>query len=85
MEDAAGFFAKVFGGDRFEDYIGQISLMKDMTNVMTDEEKAEMQQEMKASYADSPVPPSTPLERHSPHSPQPFSPASYDSSQYIGT
>jgi len=45
--------------------------MKDMTNVMTDEEKAEMEQEMKASYADSPVPPSTPLEHHSPHSPQP--------------
>jgi len=35
VEDAAGFFAKVFGGDRFNDYIGEISLMKEMTNVAT--------------------------------------------------
>ncbi|KAH9056749.1 X-domain of DnaJ-containing-domain-containing protein [Lactarius vividus] len=45
VEDAAGFFANVFGGERFMDYIGEISLMKDMTNVantmLSEEEKAE--------------------------------------------
>ncbi|TRM65562.1 X-domain of DnaJ-containing-domain-containing protein [Schizophyllum amplum] len=50
MEDAAGFFANVFGGERFIDYIGEISIMKDMTTaattMMTDEEKAEMEKEM---------------------------------------
>ncbi|KAI0726383.1 DnaJ-domain-containing protein [Fomitopsis betulina] len=50
MEDAAGFFANVFGGERFNDYIGEISLMKEMTSVasamMTDEEKAEMEREL---------------------------------------
>ncbi|KAI5117135.1 hypothetical protein M0805_008254 [Coniferiporia weirii] len=55
MEDAAGFFANVFGGERFEEYIGEISLMKEMTNVasavMTDEEKAEMEREMKGPGA----------------------------------
>lgn len=46
--------------------------MKEMTNVasavMTDEEKAEMEQEMKAGYTSpsSPVPPATPLEHHTP-------------------
>ncbi|KAI0769219.1 DnaJ domain-containing protein [Irpex lacteus] len=44
VDDAAGFFANVFGGERFQDYIGEISLMKEMTSVattmMTDEEKA---------------------------------------------
>ncbi|KAF7795016.1 hypothetical protein EIP86_006160 [Pleurotus ostreatoroseus] len=50
MEDAAGFFANVFGGERFMDWIGEISLMKEMTSVattmMTEEEKAEMEKEM---------------------------------------
>lgn len=50
MEDAAGFFANVFGGERFRDYIGEISLMKEMTSVattmMSEEEKAEMEREM---------------------------------------
>ncbi|KZT67320.1 DnaJ-domain-containing protein [Daedalea quercina L-15889] len=50
MEDAAGFFANVFGGDRFNDYIGEISLMKEMTSVasamMTEEEKAEIEREL---------------------------------------
>ncbi|KAJ7281525.1 X-domain of DnaJ-containing-domain-containing protein [Mycena rebaudengoi] len=50
MEDAAGFFANVFGGERFVDYIGEISIMKDMTatatTMMTDEEKAEMEKAM---------------------------------------
>ncbi|KAJ7091358.1 X-domain of DnaJ-containing-domain-containing protein [Mycena belliarum] len=47
MEDAAGFFANVFGGERFVDYIGEISILKDMTatatTMMTDEEKHEME------------------------------------------
>ncbi|TFK39858.1 X-domain of DnaJ-containing-domain-containing protein, partial [Crucibulum laeve] len=50
MEDAAGFFANVFGGERFMDYVGEISIMKDMTSVatamMTDEEKAEIEKKM---------------------------------------
>jgi len=44
MEDPAEFFANVFGGERFMDYIGEISLMKDMTSVantmLSEEEKA---------------------------------------------
>ncbi|KAI9464438.1 DnaJ-domain-containing protein [Lactarius psammicola] len=43
--DPMSFFANVFGGERFMDYIGEISLMKDMTNVantmLSEEEKAE--------------------------------------------
>ncbi|PFH51826.1 hypothetical protein AMATHDRAFT_74705 [Amanita thiersii Skay4041] len=50
IEDAAGFFANVFGGERFSDYIGEISIMKDMTTVatamMTDEEKAELEKQL---------------------------------------
>ncbi|KAJ6610240.1 X-domain of DnaJ-containing-domain-containing protein [Mycena sp. CBHHK59/15] len=50
MEDAAGFFANVFGGERFVEYIGEISIMKDMTatatTMMTDEEKLEMEKAM---------------------------------------
>ncbi|CAK5283139.1 unnamed protein product [Mycena citricolor] len=50
MEDAAGFFANVFGGERFADYIGEISIMKDMTatatTMMTEEEKVEMEKAM---------------------------------------
>ncbi|KAJ6515124.1 X-domain of DnaJ-containing-domain-containing protein [Mycena vitilis] len=50
MDDAAGFFANVFGGDRFTEYIGEISIMKDMTTtattMMTEEEKAEMEKAM---------------------------------------
>ncbi|KAF8266724.1 hypothetical protein EI94DRAFT_1732424 [Lactarius quietus] len=45
VEDPASFFANVFGGERFIYYIGEISLMKDMTSVATtmlsEEEKAE--------------------------------------------
>ncbi|KAG9224062.1 hypothetical protein CCMSSC00406_0010195 [Pleurotus cornucopiae] len=50
MEDAAGFFANVFGGERFMDYIGEISIMKDMTStataMMTEEEKTEIERQM---------------------------------------
>lgn len=52
-EDPSAFFAAVFGGDRFYDYIGEISLMKEMSSVtevmMTEEEKQEMEKEWKAS------------------------------------
>ncbi|KAI0060685.1 DnaJ-domain-containing protein [Artomyces pyxidatus] len=55
VEDAAGFFANVFGGERFMDYIGEISLMKEMTNVattmMSEEEKAELEKEMNGGAA----------------------------------
>ncbi|KAJ3878340.1 X-domain of DnaJ-containing-domain-containing protein [Lentinula edodes] len=58
MDDAAGFFANVFGGERFHDYIGEISIMKDMTEaastMMTDEEKAEIDKQL------NPDKPSTP-------------------------
>ncbi|KAF8587928.1 DnaJ-domain-containing protein [Ramaria rubella] len=61
MEDAAGFFANVFGGDRFNDYIGEISLMKEMTSVastmMTAEEKAELEQELRGEGASPSVTP----------------------------
>jgi len=54
VDDAAGFFANVFGGERFQDYIGEISLMKEMTSVattmMTEEEKAELEKEMNEGH-----------------------------------
>lgn len=57
MEDAAGFFANVFGGERFRHYIGEISLMKEMTSVastmMTEEEKTELEQSTKRPSAPS--------------------------------
>lgn len=56
MEDAAGFFANVFGGERFMTYIGEISLMKEMTSVastmMTEEDKAEVERHMNAGGSD---------------------------------
>ncbi|KIJ20920.1 hypothetical protein PAXINDRAFT_6699 [Paxillus involutus ATCC 200175] len=68
MEDAAMFFANVFGGERFKDYIGEISLMKEMTSVAqtvaTDEEREELE---KAGLAPTTAPetastlPTTPL------------------------
>lgn len=61
MEDAAGFFANVFGGERFQDYIGEISIMKDMTSLatsmMTEEEKAEIEKEMNANNPNAGVTP----------------------------
>ncbi|KAI0704502.1 X-domain of DnaJ-containing-domain-containing protein [Cerioporus squamosus] len=64
MEDAAGFFANVFGGERFRDYIGEISLMKEMTSVastmMSDEEKAEIEREMAEGGASATPPPVSP-------------------------
>lgn len=52
IDDAAGFFANVFGGERFQEYIGEISIMKDMTQtataMMTEEERAEMEKSLNA-------------------------------------
>jgi curved DNA-binding protein CbpA len=68
LDDAAGFFANVFGGERFRDYIGEISLMKEMTSVaqtvMTDEERAELEKE-------GVVPPPQAAVSHEPHVPAP--------------
>ncbi|KAH7890782.1 X-domain of DnaJ-containing-domain-containing protein [Phlebopus sp. FC_14] len=58
MEDAAMFFANVFGGERFRDYIGEISLMKEMTSVAatvaTDEDLVESEKESAVPQKDSP-------------------------------
>jgi len=66
MEDAAMFFANVFGGERFKDYIGEISLMKEMTSVAqtvaTDEEREELEKE-------GIIPPSTPTQEKAPTRP----------------
>ncbi|KAH0582579.1 hypothetical protein H2248_010510 [Termitomyces sp. 'cryptogamus'] len=52
MDDAAGFFAIVFGGERFHEYIGEISIMKDMTSaaatMMSEEEKQEIERALNA-------------------------------------
>ncbi|RXW21661.1 hypothetical protein EST38_g4187 [Candolleomyces aberdarensis] len=58
IDDAAGFFANVFGGERFNDYIGEISIMKDMTSaaqtMMTEEEKAEIERQLNPQKEDAP-------------------------------
>ncbi|KAK2463570.1 hypothetical protein APHAL10511_004321 [Amanita phalloides] len=63
IEDAAGFFANVFGGERFTDYIGEISIMKDMTSVattmMTEEEKAELTKQLNTENATSSATPNS--------------------------
>ncbi|KAG5643794.1 hypothetical protein DXG03_009617 [Asterophora parasitica] len=70
MEDAAGFFANVFGGERFVEYIGEISIMKDMTSVattmMTEEEKEEMEKQLNADGPSGSTA-STPPVAHAPH------------------
>ncbi|EJD41195.1 DnaJ-domain-containing protein [Auricularia subglabra TFB-10046 SS5] len=64
MDDAAGFFANVFGGERFNDYIGEISIMKEMTTVaktmMSEEEKAQLEKDLRAAHG-TPAPAPTPL------------------------
>ncbi|PPQ64782.1 hypothetical protein CVT24_007868 [Panaeolus cyanescens] len=76
IDDAAGFFANVFGGERFVDYIGEISIMKDMTSMattmMTDEEKAEIEKHLNADRAE----PATPSIAHTAATPEkPHAPA----------
>ncbi|KAL4078671.1 X-domain of DnaJ-containing-domain-containing protein [Scleroderma yunnanense] len=55
IEDAAMFFANVFGGERFKDYIGEITLMKEMSSVaatvMSDEDGAETEKDSVTSPA----------------------------------
>ncbi|KAF9818275.1 hypothetical protein IEO21_02903 [Rhodonia placenta] len=72
VDDAAGFFANVFGGERFKDYIGEISLMKEMTSVattmMTEEEKADMERELNEGPS---APPEQSPQSALEHSPKP--------------
>ncbi|KAI0364345.1 DnaJ-domain-containing protein [Pilatotrama ljubarskyi] len=85
MEDAAGFFANVFGGERFKDYIGEISLMKEMTSVattmMSEEEKAEIEREMNGGVS-PPSPAAAPVSP-SPASPQPHPAAAAASAPHV--
>ncbi|KAF5387295.1 hypothetical protein D9757_005803 [Collybiopsis confluens] len=84
MDDAAGFFANVFGGERFHDYIGEISIMKieqDMTEaattMMTDEEKADIEKQLNSDKSSTPTvaneqhgePTQSPPTTSPPHSP----------------
>ncbi|EGN96674.1 hypothetical protein SERLA73DRAFT_184800 [Serpula lacrymans var. lacrymans S7.3] len=72
MEDAAGFFANVFGGERFMEYIGEISLMKEMTSVattmMSEEEKADIERELNGGSPSAG--PSSPMVTHETPVPQ---------------
>ncbi|KAF8327212.1 X-domain of DnaJ-containing-domain-containing protein [Cantharellus anzutake] len=59
-DDTQGFFASVFGGDAFEDLIGKISLLSNMSAkaevLMTDEEREAFEAERNAASG-SPKPP----------------------------
>ncbi|KAH9004499.1 X-domain of DnaJ-containing-domain-containing protein [Lactarius hatsudake] len=63
VEDAASFFANVFGGERFMDCLGDLSLMNDMTNVantmLSEEEKAEVPSKAAPAGAHEPSAPSS--------------------------
>ncbi|KAF8141559.1 X-domain of DnaJ-containing-domain-containing protein [Boletus edulis] len=81
MEDAAMFFAHVFGGERFKDYIGEISLMKEMTSVAhtvaSDEEREELEKEgiippSTSAQERVPTPPVTPVADSSVQTPRHF-------------
>ncbi|WVW83977.1 hypothetical protein I302_106000 [Kwoniella bestiolae CBS 10118] len=58
--DPTEIFGKIFGGEAFFDYIGEIALVKDFTTtmdvVMTPEERAEMEAAKEAGETDSSVP-----------------------------
>ncbi|KAI5452557.1 DnaJ-like protein [Naganishia albida] len=55
MQDPSALFGSLFGGERFKDLIGEISLVKDFTStmdvMMTDEERAEMEAEASGTAA----------------------------------
>ncbi|KAJ9118259.1 hypothetical protein QFC22_004170 [Naganishia vaughanmartiniae] len=55
MQDPSALFSSLFGGERFKDLIGEISLVKDFTStmdvMMTDEERAEMEGEVPGGSA----------------------------------
>ncbi|OCF40390.1 hypothetical protein I317_05825 [Kwoniella heveanensis CBS 569] len=59
MQDPQEIFGKIFGGEAFFDYIGEIALVKDFTStmdvVMTPEERAEMEAAKEASENDTTV------------------------------
>ena len=48
FEDPAEFFAVIFGGEAFQDWIGEISMMKDMTKMMEMSEKEQEQEQAQA-------------------------------------
>ena len=49
FEDPAEFFAVIFGGEAFQDWIGEISMMKDMTKMMEMSEKEQEQEQAQAA------------------------------------
>ena len=51
FEDPSEFFSMIFGGDAFVDYIGELTLMKDLTHTM-DITMEQMQEEELAKSAD---------------------------------
>ena len=51
FEDPSEFFSMIFGGDAFMDYIGELTLMKDLTHTM-DITMEQMQEEELAKNAD---------------------------------
>ncbi|KAG6898326.1 hypothetical protein C0992_011918 [Termitomyces sp. T32_za158] len=83
MEDAAGFFANVFGGERFHEYvrsplsgqritlnstqIGEISIMKDMTSVATTMMSDEEKQEIERAMNADTQKSTTPPVANTPH------------------
>ncbi|KZT27938.1 DnaJ-domain-containing protein [Neolentinus lepideus HHB14362 ss-1] len=78
VDDAAGSFANVFGGERFKDYIGEISLMKEMTSaataMMTEEEKAELDAQMNGTSSPAIQTPTAEPASSTLHTPSPSSP-----------
>ncbi|KAF2751890.1 DnaJ-domain-containing protein [Sporormia fimetaria CBS 119925] len=61
FEDPAEFFTMIFGGEAFQDWIGEISLMKDLTKTMEismkemEEEEAAAAKEMEEAFAKASV------------------------------
>ncbi|CAO1616601.1 unnamed protein product [Parajaminaea phylloscopi] len=57
LKEATEMFGNLFGGERFVDYIGEITLLRDFGKaseiMMSDEEKAEMEQKLKEEHAKS--------------------------------
>ena len=51
FEDPAEFFSMIFGGEAFVDYIGELTLMKDLTHTM-DVTMEQMEEEQLAASAD---------------------------------
>ncbi|EPQ28648.1 uncharacterized protein PFL1_03951 [Pseudozyma flocculosa PF-1] len=54
LKEATDMFGSLFGGERFVDLIGEISLIKDFSKaseiMMTDEEREELEKQMKAEH-----------------------------------